>query len=342
MVTARAVLGALSPVIGSISDWRGRRWGMIAGLLVFSLAFGLIPLAPVYPVVFAAFMLVTVGKLLFDPSVQAYLGDQVAYARRGLAIAITEVGWSASSLIGIPLIGLLIEARGWTAPFLPLAALALLSAGVIWHLIPVQDQTRAVPTGMGAQFLQVLRHPSALAGLSVSALATAGNETVNIIYGAWMESSFGLTVAALGGATIIIGIAELSGEGAVAALADRLGKKRVIALGLGFNVVAALILLWGQHSLSSSLLGLFLYFISFEIIIVGSLPLMSQLMPSARATLLAFNVAAISLGRAVGAALGPWLFASGLLANVLIACVMDLVALGLLIRLVHLAEESSN
>jgi predicted MFS family arabinose efflux permease len=342
IVTARSILGALSPVVGSVSDWRGRRWGMIAGLVVFSLGFTLVPIAPVYPVLFISFLLAMLGKLLFDPSVQAYLGDNIAYARRGLAIAITEIGWSASSLIGIPIIGLMIDSRGWTSPFLPLAALSLLSAWGLWRLIPADVPHKDQQSGMVSRFKQVIRHPAALAGLGVSVLATAGNESVFIIYGAWMESSFGLSVAALGGATAIIGLAELSGEGAVAAFADRLGKKRMIGLGLAMNALAALGLLWARQSLATSLAGLFLYFISFEIIIVGSIPLMSQLLPSARATLLASNVAAISLGRALGAAAGPSLFARGLLANIAVATSLDILALILLFSLVRLPSESET
>ncbi|MFP3854087.1 MAG: MFS transporter [Anaerolineales bacterium] len=342
IVTARAVLGALSPVIGSLSDWRGRRWGMIAGMLLFAAGLAIVPLHPTYAVLFVGFMLATAGKMIFDPSVQAYLGDRVNYARRGLAIAITEVGWSASSLIGIPLVGLLIEARGWTSPFLPLAALAVVGAWLLWRMIPADSVDLAKAGSLGGRFGMLMRQPAALAGLAVSVAATAGNETVNIIYGAWMESSFGLNVAALGGATAIIGIAELSGEGAVAAVADRLGKKRLIGLGLALNALAALLLPVASASLAGSLIGLFFYFISFEIIIVGSIPLMTQLLPSARATLMASNVAAISLGRALGAAIGPTLFSIGLLANAGTAAALDIIALILLAKLVHVDERATS
>jgi predicted MFS family arabinose efflux permease len=236
----------------------------------------------------------------------------------------------------------LTDARGWTAPFLPLAGLALLGAWLLWRLVPPDTPHASSLDSMRGRFGLVLRHPAALAGLAVSVLATAGNESVNIIYGAWMESSFGLNVIALGGATAVIGLAELGGEGAVAAVADRLGKKRMIGFGLGLNALAAVGLLLASQSLTGSLIGLFFYYISFEIVIVGSIPLMSQLLPSARATLLASNVAAISLGRALGAAVGPTLFARGLLGNTTTAAVLDLIALALLLTLVQVDEKSGS
>jgi predicted MFS family arabinose efflux permease len=54
-----------------------------------------------------------------------------------------------------------------------------------------------------------------------------------------------------------------------------------------------------------------LFYLTFEFTIVSSLPLMSEILPSARATLLAANMALISLGRAAGAWLAPRFFGLG-------------------------------
>jgi predicted MFS family arabinose efflux permease len=54
---------------------------------------------------------------------------------------------------------------------------------------------------------------------------------------------------------------------------------------------------------------------------------MTELLPSARATLMAFNVAAMSFGRALGALIAPRLYGISFLAVVLRAFVFNLVAL---------------
>lgn len=338
-VSGRSLLGALSPVLGSVADTRGRKWAMIVSLGLFAGAFLLVPLRPVYAVFFAATLLAMTGKLIFDPAMQAYVGDRVAYARRGLAIAITEVGWSASSLIGIPLVGWLIARRGWQAPFPWIAALAIAGMILIWRLIPPDPPGGGPRSSLRSGLGLVLRHPPALAGLCVGLLTATGNETVNIMYGAWMEGAFGLQVAALGAATAVIGLAELSGEGLVAGLSDRLGKKRLIGLGVAGNGLASLALLLLSQTLPGALVGLFLFYITFEVIIVGSIPLMTQVLPAARATVMASNVAGLSLGRAAGAALGPVLFSVGLVGNVATAAALDLIALIVLFRFVRIKEE---
>jgi predicted MFS family arabinose efflux permease len=58
-------------------------------------------------------------------------------------------------------------------------------------------------------------------------------------FGVWLEDSFGLQIAALAGASAVIGLSELSGEGLVALLTDRIGKPRALVLGLSANAVTA-------------------------------------------------------------------------------------------------------
>ena len=123
-----------------------------------------------------------------------------------------------------------------------------------------------------------------------------------------------MQIAALGLASAIIGISELSAEGLVAAFVDRIGKPRAVAIGLVVNSLAALALPFIGRTEAGALVGLFFFYLSFEFTIVSSIPLMTELLPSARATLMAFNVAAISLGRAMGAFLAPRLYGMGFLA----------------------------
>jgi predicted MFS family arabinose efflux permease len=131
---------------------------------------------------------------------------------------------------------------------------------------------------------------------------------VNLIFGVWLEDSFGLKIAALAGASAVIGISELSGEGLVALTTDRLGKPRALMLGLTANAVAALLLPFIGTTEMGALVGLFLFYITFEYVLVSHIPLMTEIMPGNRATLLSFNVAGHSLGRAIGALLATFMY----------------------------------
>jgi MFS transporter, DHA1 family, inner membrane transport protein len=179
----------------------------------------------------------------------------------------------------------------------------------------------------------VLTSLPALTGLAIGMFASAANEQVNLVFGVWLEDSFGLKIAALGAASAIIGISELSAEGLVAAFVDRIGKPRAIALGLAVNSLAALALPWLGRTEAGALVGLFFFYISFEFTLVSSIPLMTELLPSARATLMAFNVASLSLGRAIGAFLAPHLYGLGFLAVALGAIAFNLLALFAVSRL---------
>lgn len=336
VVTARSALGLVSPAFGALADRRGRKVAMLAGLLAFVSGMILVTLWPTYPALFGALLLASAGKLVYDPAMQAYIGDRVHYTQRGLAIAITEFSWSAGFLVGAPLIGWLIARSGaWQAPFPLLAAGGLLGGVVLWWAVPSDSVQSSHGLALGRGWRTVLVCTPALAALAVSFLISASNETVGIVYGAWMEEAFGLKVAALGAASAVIGIAELAGEGSVAGFVDRLGKRRSIALGMALNAVACLLLPVLGVGIIGALVGLFLFYITFEFAVVSAIPLMTELLPGARATLMAWNVAAFAGGRMLGSLIGPQLLALGLLANGTVAAVFDGIALAALLLFVR-------
>ncbi len=335
VVTARSSLGLASPFLGSLADVRGRRRVMLVSLGLFAAGLALVSLWPTYLGLMAGLLVATAGKITFDPAMQAYLGDRVEYQRRGLAIALTELGWSGAFFLGIPLVGWLIARAGWVAPFPFLACLALLSLLVLWRLLPSDNPSQADRPSLAQGFRTLLRRRSAIAGLLATLAVTVANEVVNIVFGAWLENSFGLQVLALGAASAVIGAAELSGEGLVAGLADRLGKRRAVAVGMALNAAASLALPLLGRNLFGALAGLFLLYLTFEFTLVSAIPLMTELVPQARATMMASNVGSHSVGRALGALIGPALFSSGLLANGALAAALDLLALTVLLLFVR-------
>jgi predicted MFS family arabinose efflux permease len=263
----------------------------------------------------------------------------VPYHQRGLVIAITEVSWAGALLVGAPAIGQVIERWGWRAPFGVLAGLA--AAGFVGLLLVLPSDNRrtsdlsAVPSFTHA-FRLVLSNRTVIAALIVSFLMMAANEVLFIVYGAWMETGFALSVGRLGLATTVIGVAELLGEIGVGGLADRLGKHRSVAVGLALTAAAYAALPLVSVDLRSVLAGLFLLFVCFEFTVVSAIPLATELLPEARGTMMAVNVAALSLGRAVGAPLGTALWTrGGLVWNGLAAGAATLVALGVLLAFVR-------
>jgi predicted MFS family arabinose efflux permease len=340
-VALRSSLGLLGPLLGSIADTRGRRPAMVLGLALFAGGMALIAGWPVYLSLLIGLVVSGAGNIIVDAATYAYLGDKVPYAQRGTAIGIIELGWSGAFVIGIPIAGLLFSRLGWAAPFALLAVLGLGSAVLLRRIVdadpPSSDDRPSFARGMRL----ILDQPAAIAALCVSFFIVTANQSINIMYGVWMEGTFQLQVEQLGLASTVIGFAGLAGVGLVILLVDRLGKRRAVALGIGLNALVCLTLPLAGASLTLALLSLFLFYLSFEFSLVSAIPIFNELVPAARATLLAANVAAFALGDAVGAYFGPLLYQSGLLANSVAAIALNLVALAVLLRFVRLPQTTS-
>jgi predicted MFS family arabinose efflux permease len=282
---------------------------------------------------------VAASKLLFDPSLQAYLGDRTPYARRGLVIAFSELGWSGAALVGIPVAGLLIARSDWRAPFLPLAMAGLAAGAALWFVIPNDAPARPAPgqarLAVARPAVSIWRNRTVVAGLGLGLLISMGNENLSVVYAAWLERSFGLSVAALGLTTTVIGVAELAGEGLVMALADRLGKRRVIGAGLVACALAYLALPLAGSQLPLALAGLFLVFISFEFAVVATLPLMTELEPAARGRVMTTNLAAFAAGRMLGDLTAGWLFHFGFFWIGVVSAAASAAALAILLAFIH-------
>ena len=310
LVTARAAGGLVSPIFGPLSDRYGRKRLMLAGVALLIAGAAVCAVLPRYAAFMAAFVIFGIAKAIYDPTMQAAISDRVPYEQRGRAIGISELSWSAAWLIGVPSSGWLIARVGWQAPFAFVAALGvaglLLIAWVLPRDVPAVARARA---SASLQLGQVIRNHNLMAALCVTLFIILANEVTFIVYGAWMESRFGLSVVSLGVASIVIGIAEAAGEFGSTALADRLGKRRAVLRGLVLLGISYAVLPSLGARLEWALGGLALLFVAFEFTLVSSLPLVSELAPEARATAMSANVAAITIARIIGSAGGAAMFA---------------------------------
>jgi len=327
LLATRSLVGMIGPLFAAIADSRGRKLAMVLGLGLFTLGTALVVFWPTVPIFAAALMLTMLGKLMFDPPMQAYIGDRVPYARRGRVLAVTELGWSLAFIIGVPLMGFLISRWGWMSPFWALMLLGIICIILLYWMIPKDSFAGEQVPSVFSNIRKVLCFSPAIAGLAIGMFSSAANEVINLVFGVWMETSFGLQIAALGATAAVIGFAELSGESLVGLFVDRLGKPRAITFGLLTNCLSALIFPSFGQTLPGAVLGLFLFYLSFEFTLVSTIPMMTEIVPTARATIMAMNITALSLGRALGAFVAPTLFAWGMGTSAAAAIVLNLLAL---------------
>nr|PZN51072.1 MAG: hypothetical protein DIU68_17160 [Chloroflexota bacterium] len=343
VMALNAGIGLFSPLFGPLSDRYGRKPVMIGTLLLMSAAALIGALMPRFTVFAVVVLIFGLSKMIYDPAMQAAVGERVPYHRRALAIGATELSWAGSLFIVAPLAGFLLARYGIAALFLAFAALAFVSAVVVWLFLPSDQRAgTTTTTGRPAQPLwQVFReHPAARAIVGYSLLLSMANEIFFINYGAWMQDTFGLELAVLGVATTVIALAEMMGEGAVMAIADRVGKRRMALAGALLASAMYALLPPAASSLPIALGGVFLMFLGFEIAIVASIPLFTEVVPHARGVVMSSNMAAHSLGRLTGAVLGAALFRAGdsLLLTGAVAMLVGLGSAFILRRYLHEPE----
>src|SRR5579859_89527 len=283
-LSALWAMGIFSPIAGAAIDRMGRKRIMLFGmgcLVLFTAVAAVAQVAGIVALVLIAFVATGVSKLCYDPAMQAYVGDRTPYARRGMAIGITELAWSGSLFIFGPLAAYLIMQATLGAIFGVLAGGSLFAWLLIWRTLPNDDPPAPAQDAaerphflstenLSANFRLVLASRPALALLGVAVLMSVAQESISIVYEAWLRDSFGLTTLVIGGLAFLFAVAEASGEGAVIALSDRVGKRRLLILAfVGCGVVfLALPLLAGNADLAVALL--FAMFVIFEIGVVRS------------------------------------------------------------------------
>jgi len=323
--------GLLSPLLGPLSDRWGPRTMMLIGLTW--LAAGMLAAAalPFYATVTLALLLAGIGKSCFDPAVQAFIGARVSWERRGLAIGLVEFAWAASSLVGIPLVGWLIGRHGWRSPFLVLGICAVASFALLALLLPRVQPARAAGAGRPSVFhgwRLLVRRRAARGVLGYSVCFAMANDTLFVVYGAWLEREFHLPLAQLGVATIAIGAAELAAEVLTALLSDRIGLVRAAVGGVAVTATAYLLLPAAARSLPLALCALFVVFLAFEFTVVTAVGLITEILPDARGTMMGMFGATSGTGRMLGALTGGyvWLW-GGLAATSAVAAALAALAL---------------
>lgn len=311
MLASQSFVGVFSPLLASLADRKGRKFGMLLGLFLFSAGGLLVFLRPAVWSFFVFLLISLLGKSIFDPSMQAYFGDHIPYDRRGMVLAFTEMSWSGAFFLGVPVMGFLLDRVGLLAPFALLTLLGVLGMMVVIFLIPRDPEPeKDRPTVLG-NFGTVFSSTAAWAGLILMILICLANQLVNVSFGVWLNDSFALQVTALGGASAVIGVAEFIGEGGVSVISDRLSKKRAVRFGVFASVLSGALLPWLGETQTGAVIGLFLFYLSFEFTIVSAIPLMTGVVPAARATMMALIIASANLGRGLGSLFAAPVFELG-------------------------------
>ena len=323
MLSARSLAFVATPlVVGTVGRGERRVRLVSFGLTVMAAGAAITAATGVVWGAITGFILLGVGKPAFDAAAQAYVADRAPVERRARYLSILELTWAGGMLAGAPAAGWLISRAGWRAPFWAASLLFVVAAvaapRILERDVPVPDHELA----------RLRPEPALLALMGAGLLFTFAAENTFVVFGAWLEDGFGLSLGGLGLAAMAIAVAELTGEGAVLLWADRIGAGRMVRIGLVASAAGYAALAATQGSLGGGLVVLAFTFIAFETTIVATVPLAAAAAPGATARFLAWLMLAIGIGRAAGDAAGPALYAwRGLAACGLVSAAAVLAAL---------------
>ncbi|MCP4024623.1 MAG: MFS transporter [Desulfobacteraceae bacterium] len=303
-----------APFIVTIGDRIGYKLLLLFSMALLTTAMFAVGLFPFYIVVMISLMLAGVSKSIIDPTLQGIAGNIVPIEKRGMVIGIMEFSWAASTLVGIPLSGFIIEKYNWQTPFLIIGCLTLSCFFIILKIFPrdtkipnalskIKAKKNNPPSTIGI-WKKIVRQPKVKAMLVFTFFMCLANDNLFVVYGIWLESSYNLSLVVLGAGAFFIGLAEFLGESLTAGLSDRIGLVKSIVYGTLLTAISYFALIFLDVGLVYVLFGLFILFLTFEFTIVTSMSLSTELVPDFRASTMSLYFAVAGIGRVVGALMG--------------------------------------
>ncbi len=301
VLALRDLSGLSAPAIGKVADSRGTERLMRTGAILSVVALGLSSLGA-WPFVIGT-LAFGFAKVVFDISMNSWIGHEVAYSMRGRAVGMTELTWAAAALFGIPFCGVIIDGLSWRAAPAVLGVLAIPAAlGVRHTLIETLDhETRE-------QGKLKLTRPIVLTSIAI-AMVSLSSQYVVVTHGLWLEDTYGFSPTRVGFAVVTIGLVEATATTGSARFTDQLGKRNSMAIGSLVQLVAIAGLAFvPAPPLWLGLCGLALAFLGFEFVFVSALPLIAELNPAARGATIGAAIGLVTLARATGSFTGSILY----------------------------------
>ena len=152
--------GALQPVVGNLSDRKGRKRFLVTGLSIYAVVGLAYTLATSVEQLILIRLLNGVGSAMIAPIVMAYIGDLAPEGEEGKYMGMLNVALFAGIGAGPILGGVFRDVLGINATFYAMSALTTASLGLILAFLPRQRSDRKTPVtaGLLTKLRQMLRN----------------------------------------------------------------------------------------------------------------------------------------------------------------------------------------
>lgn len=125
-----------APLLAALTSRVDRRLLLVLSLLLLGAGHFACALAPDFVTLMWVRPVSVLGAAVFTPQAAATLSLLVTPEQRPMALTSAFVGWSLASVLGMPIGNLLAHAMSWRASFAAVAVLGLVSALLVWQVIP--------------------------------------------------------------------------------------------------------------------------------------------------------------------------------------------------------------
>ncbi len=348
LVALRGLTGLFAPAIGAVADRIGHK--LILQLSLFISGAGMILAGLSHnTVLFAGAIIITgIGQAGFTPNLHAYLSTKLSYNKRARGIGIVEYSWALAGIFGLFTTGYLIEEFSWRSPFIIIGSLLILASMVYFTLASENTNQHNKPaikkisTGDTsllkniAQFFYLGHNArSAWGTIIVQGLNMFAIMHIMIIHGGWLVQEYNLSPSQLGTVALVFGISDLMASIFVSIAADRIGKKKSVAIGVAGMIITFALMPVLNIGLYPAILGIMLPRIFFEVATVSNLALLTEQVPEQRGKVMSLSTTFGLAGITAASALGPVSYYSkGVLGLAVVSFAASLVSFAIIILIV--------
>jgi predicted MFS family arabinose efflux permease len=241
----------MSPLVGALMDRFGARRLALPSLVGIGLSYALFSQVngAIISFYLACFTFSILGAAT-SPVTWTRAVTRYFDRNRGLALGLTLMGSACASLIGVPVVGWVIQHHGWRAAYLAMAAFTLLVAFPIvlfFMHAPAKDAKSGASPQSGILLAHAVRRaPFWILGFGAMILITAQSGTV--VHLVPLLTDRGLAPVEAAGIAGLLGVAILGSRAMVGGLLDRFHPPAVAGIILLAPAISAVMLATGGSS----------------------------------------------------------------------------------------------
>ncbi|WP_418320897.1 MFS transporter [Piscinibacter sakaiensis] len=298
-----AVMCFAAPLLAGWVSGFDRRRLLSFALLWFAIGHAASALMPDYAALLPVRGLSVLGAAVFTPQAAAAVAFMAPPAERGRAITFIFLGWSAASVLGMPMAAWLGASFGWRSAFLAVALLALI--GAIWVAVVMPDGVKPAALSLAA-WKGVFAHPLLMAMVGVTALLSAGQFALLSFIAPYARQVLHASPLELSGLFGWFGLLGLIGTLLLSRHIDQIGAGRAATLAM--LLTATTLLFWPlADGVTIAALLMIPWALAMFAANSAQQARLNEAAPAWAAALLALNSSAIYFGQAVGSSSGGWL-----------------------------------